>query len=503
MTTAALLLATLSAAAPAAVPPGASPAPPAAQPAPPADGAPATAPGARVVTAQAPVVGGNAASARERALDDAIRQAVTLTLADIVDPQTRAAQAKTIKAIEAKARSFVPRYRTLEEGEVAGMYNIRLEVEVDEIALRRRLERSSAPPPTPATPARPGGPSLLIVPADPGEATASFSAQFRKALASGGVTVQPAAGVETSVPAAAAAAQRAGMDQAVLIAVDMTSEGPVRGTGRSSWSCRAVARVVAAGSGGAPAERTATTRVFVEANKPADSACFTPLIGELGARITGAVTTYPLGVGGRPAARHAGRRRRGTCRRAGAAQEPARPGYRVVGGAATRCRGPGRDPDPDAGGHAGAGGRPLAHRQFDDHTERRGDQRRCHPAARPAAPGSGGDRRGGRGTVRRPRLSLARTACGLLLLALVSCAHIGSTNGIVFRVDCNVPDATVWIDDVLVGKAADFKKDGRQIKPGFHRVEVRHPNYYSFFQEVELPGGSKVVVNARLRELVE
>ena len=56
---------------------------------------------------------------------------------------------------------------------------------------------------------------------------------------------------------------------------------------------------------------------------------------------------------------------------------------------------------------------------------------------------------------------------------------------------------------MLVGKASDFKKDGRQIKPGFHRVEVRHPNYYSFFQEVELPGGSKVVVNAKLRELVE
>ena len=99
--------------------------------------------------------------------------------------------------------------------------------------------------------------------------------------------------------------------------------------------------------------------------------------------------------------------------------------------------------------------------------------------------------------------SLARAACGLLLLALVSCAHTLSGCAIAFRVDCNVPDATVWIDDVLVGKAADFKGDGRPIKPGFHRVEVRHPNYYSFFQEVELPGGSKVVVNAKLRELVE
>jgi hypothetical protein len=99
--------------------------------------------------------------------------------------------------------------------------------------------------------------------------------------------------------------------------------------------------------------------------------------------------------------------------------------------------------------------------------------------------------------------SLARAACGLLLLGVVSCAHTLSGSAIAFRVDCNVPDATVWIDDVLVGKASDFKKDDRQIKPGFHRVEVRHPNYYSFFQEVELPGGSKVVVNAKLRELVE
>lgn len=99
--------------------------------------------------------------------------------------------------------------------------------------------------------------------------------------------------------------------------------------------------------------------------------------------------------------------------------------------------------------------------------------------------------------------SVARAACCLMLLALVSCAHGLTAGAIGFRVDCNVPDATVWIDDVLVGKAADFNKEGREIKAGFHRVEIRHPNYYSFFQEVELPSGSKVVVNARLRELIE
>ena len=78
-----------------------------------------------------------------------------------------------------------------------------------------------------------------------------------------------------------------------------------------------------------------------------------------------------------------------------------------------------------------------------------------------------------------------------------------AASAIAFRVECNVPDATLWVDDVLVGKVTDWKSDGKQIRAGFHRIEVRHPNYYSFFQEVEVPGGSHVVVNAKLRELIE
>ena len=91
----------------------------------------------------------------------------------------------------------------------------------------------------------------------------------------------------------------------------------------------------------------------------------------------------------------------------------------------------------------------------------------------------------------------------LFALASESCAHGLGADAIAFRVDCNVPDATVWVDDVLVGSVSDWKSDGRHIRAGFHRIEIRHPNYYSFFQEVELPGGSHVVVNAKLRELIE
>jgi hypothetical protein len=91
----------------------------------------------------------------------------------------------------------------------------------------------------------------------------------------------------------------------------------------------------------------------------------------------------------------------------------------------------------------------------------------------------------------------------LSTVSALGCAHTLGDNAIAFRVECNVPDATVWVDDVLVGKVADWKSDGKHIRAGFHRIEVRHPNYYSYFQEVELPGGSHVVVNAKLRELIE
>jgi PEGA domain-containing protein len=101
----------------------------------------------------------------------------------------------------------------------------------------------------------------------------------------------------------------------------------------------------------------------------------------------------------------------------------------------------------------------------------------------------------------RAHLFLAGVA--LFALSAGACAHGLGDNAIALRVECNVPDATLWVDDVLVGKVTDWKSDGKHIRAGFHRIEVRHPNYYSFFQEVELPGGNSVVVKAKLRELIE
>ena len=275
-----------------------APAPPAGAPAPlPAD-VPST-PGAYVVTGQAPVVGGNAAGARERALDDAIKQAVDQALATLVDAQARAAQAKTMKAIEAKARSFVPRYRTLEEGETNGVYAIRLEAEVDEIALRRRLERgttSTAPPLV--TPGRTGAPGVLVAAGDKGEGSAAFVAGLVAALSSAGVRARAGDAGETSSAAAAQAAARASLEQAALVTAESVPEGMVRGTGRVAVSCRANVRLLAAPAGNTVAERAATARVFVEAEKAADgpSQCRAQLGADLAGRLAGATSTGGAGA---------------------------------------------------------------------------------------------------------------------------------------------------------------------------------------------------------------
>jgi hypothetical protein len=87
--------------------------------------------------------------------------------------------------------------------------------------------------------------------------------------------------------------------------------------------------------------------------------------------------------------------------------------------------------------------------------------------------------------------------------ALAGCAHTLNAGAVGVRVECNVPDATVWIDDLLAGSAREWKSEGHQIRAGFHRIEIRHPGYYSFFQEVDLPAGSRTVVNAQLRELLD
>jgi hypothetical protein len=103
---------------------------------------------------------------------------------------------------------------------------------------------------------------------------------------------------------------------------------------------------------------------------------------------------------------------------------------------------------------------------------------------------------------RRLPASVLALLCALTL-AVVSCAHTMQGGSVAFRVESNVPDATVWIDDVLVGKVSDWAREGRHIHAGFHRVEIRSPGYYSVYKEIEQPDGGRALITANLHPLLE
>lgn len=93
----------------------------------------------------------------------------------------------------------------------------------------------------------------------------------------------------------------------------------------------------------------------------------------------------------------------------------------------------------------------------------------------------------------------------LLLVWIASaCTTLGAAgDSVAFRVETNVPDAMVWVDDRLVGSAASLVTSGTRLRVGFHRIEIRHPSYYSFFTEVDPKKGEDVVVRSNLHELVQ
>jgi hypothetical protein len=86
---------------------------------------------------------------------------------------------------------------------------------------------------------------------------------------------------------------------------------------------------------------------------------------------------------------------------------------------------------------------------------------------------------------------------------LTGCASLRSEGSVVFRVECNVPDAAVLLDGVPMGRASQWAKPDRFIRPGFYRVEIRHPRYYSHFEEITVADGGSALVRAELHPLLE
>jgi hypothetical protein len=248
-------------------------------------------PGLHIVTGQSPVVGGNAAAARERALDEALRQAVSQSLADMLDAPTRAAQAKGVKALEARARSYVRGYRTLEEGEAAGTYSVRLEAEVDEVALRRAAERlgNTAAPGQ----ARPTSVRYVLVVSGANDFGPLLAAALEAAGAHAHLVPPAPPGQEPQVQWPAVPDSEA--VQLATVRVDVTDEGPVRGTARVASSCRAEVRVTTARMQPV-AEHTVTPRAFADRPDAARADCLARAAVDLASRMVRTGVT-PAGQG--------------------------------------------------------------------------------------------------------------------------------------------------------------------------------------------------------------
>jgi hypothetical protein len=89
----------------------------------------------------------------------------------------------------------------------------------------------------------------------------------------------------------------------------------------------------------------------------------------------------------------------------------------------------------------------------------------------------------------------------VLVLLLAACGGArtagdgGNTALVVVR--CELQDATVWVDGQYVQEVGAMRA-GVRMKPGVHRLEVRHDDHYSHYEELELAPGERRTLDVDL-----
>ena len=90
-----------------------------------------------------------------------------------------------------------------------------------------------------------------------------------------------------------------------------------------------------------------------------------------------------------------------------------------------------------------------------------------------------------------------------LSLTMFGCASLRFSGNAVLRIDCDVPAASVFINDTFVGIAEQWAVDGRMVRPGFLRIELRHPDRFTHYEEVTLTKGDAVRLQVTLHPLLD
>jgi hypothetical protein len=251
-----------------------------AQPAPAPDSAPR--PGydlRQPIPAEAPIVGGNAASARQRALDDAFRQAVERVFAVLIaEAGISSAQPPPPALMQLKStffsrpKRYIRGYSILEEHQDAGRMRLMVDADVNEGQLRREIDkaRGAAPVALPAS-----APSVLVAGGSP-EAVLAMA----RALNGAGVKADaPALGTLDDAGVRDIAA-RNHLAAGLVVNATVTEDGPVRGTGKWAAGCRMAARVLPVG-GAPPVDRGAEARAFSDGKDAARAECLARSAGDV------------------------------------------------------------------------------------------------------------------------------------------------------------------------------------------------------------------------------
>jgi hypothetical protein len=242
------------------------------------------------ISAYAPIVGGNAASAKQRALDDAFRQAVERSFAALaaeggpLPNPLPPGLAQLRGTFFARAKRYVRSYRVLGQGEDAGRYRVDVSAEVDEGLLRRDIERARAASAPATTPGRlVAGPTVLLTGTPPEAVTALARAAGAVGLKA---ETPPLPGVDET--RAREVASRAGAAAVAMVTGNVTPEGPVRGTGKVAASCRVAVRVIPAG-GGAASDRAVEERDYADNDDGARAECLSRAAADLAPQLVAAL----------------------------------------------------------------------------------------------------------------------------------------------------------------------------------------------------------------------
>jgi hypothetical protein len=198
---------------------------------------------------QVTVVGGDHVRARERALDDALRQAVEQAVATVLEPPQLVARSSELRLrIYPKARSYVENYRILDEGETSGVFQVHVSATVSTGRLQRDL---AAPAPSPMS-----RKSLRAVVC----ARGAVERVAREALIARGVEILPAP-APCNEDAAAKAAQSAGAQGALIGTDEVAPEGAIRGTDLVAARSKVTLKVVEP-SGHVPSDGSAEKTAY-------------------------------------------------------------------------------------------------------------------------------------------------------------------------------------------------------------------------------------------------